>query len=66
MQTLKNNISEAYTVQVDCLKDSGPDSYVKNDMKEKVNELVRLHKAKQEKSKITLYSEVFTSFYLGT
>ena len=45
MQTLKSNISEAYTVQVDCLKDSGPDSYVKNDMKEKVNELVRLHKA---------------------
>ena len=36
----KNDISEAYKVQVDCLKDSEPDSYDRNDMKEKVNDLV--------------------------
>ena len=51
MKTLKSNISEAYKVQVDCLKDSESDSYDKNDMKEKVNDLVRLHKAIQEKLK---------------
>ena len=27
MKTLKGNILEAYKVQVDCLKDSEPDSY---------------------------------------
>ena len=42
MKTLKNDISEAYKVQVDSLKDSGSDSYDKNEMKGK---LVRLHKA---------------------
>ena len=47
MKTLKCNISEAYKVQVDCLKDSESDSYDKNDMKEKVNNLVRLHEAKK-------------------
>ena len=51
MKTLKSNISEAYKVQVNCLKDSEPDSYAKNDMKEKVNDLVRFHKAMQEKLK---------------
>ena len=50
MKTLKSNISEAYKVQVDCLKDSVSDS-------EKVNDLVRLHKAMQEKLKTALYSE---------
>ena len=57
MKTLKNNISEAYKVQVDCLKDSESDSYDKNDMKEKVNDLVRLHEAMQEKLKTASYSE---------
>ena len=57
MKTLKSNISEAYKVQVDCLKDSEPDSYDKNDMKEKVNDLVRLHEAMQKKLKIASYSE---------
>ena len=47
METLKSNISEAYKVQVDCLKDSYFDSYDTNDMKEKVKELVRLHEAMQ-------------------
>ena len=51
MKTLKSNISEACKVQVDCLKDSESDSYDKNDMKEKVNDLVRLHEAMQEKFK---------------
>ena len=46
MKTLKSNISEAYKVQVDCLKDSESDSYDKSYMKEKVNDLVRLHKAR--------------------
>ena len=51
MKTLKSNISEAHKVQVDCLKDScdknESDSCDKNDMKEKINDLVRLHKAMQ-------------------
>ena len=54
---LKSNISEAYKVQVDSLKDSESDSYDKNDMKEKVNDLVRLHEAMQEKLKTASYSE---------
>ena len=45
MKTIKNNISEVYKVQVDCLENSEPDSFDKNDRKEKANELVRLHKA---------------------
>ena len=44
MKTLNSDISEAYKVQVDCLKDSESDSYDKNDMKESENDLVRLHK----------------------
>ena len=56
-KTLKSNISEAQKVQVDCLKDSESDSYDKNDMKEKVNDLVRLHEAMQEKLKTASYSE---------
>ena len=57
MKTLKSNISEAYKVQVDCLKDSESDSYDENYMKEKVNDLVRLHGAMQEKWKTASYSE---------
>ena len=57
MKTLNSDISEAYKVQVDCLKDSESDSYDKNDMKEKVNDLVRLRKAIQEKLKTASYSE---------
>ena len=57
MKTLNSDISEAYKVQVDCLKDSESDSYDKNDMKEKVNDLVRLHEAMQEKLKTASYSE---------
>ena len=43
MKTLKSNISEACKVQVDCLKDSGSDSYDQNFMKEKMDDLVKLH-----------------------
>ena len=57
MKTLKSNISEAYKVQGDCLKNSESDSYNKNDMKEKVNDLVRLHEAMQEKLKAASYLE---------
>ena len=57
MKTLKSDISEAYKVQVDCLKDSESDSYDKNYMKEKVNDLVRLHEVMQEKLKTASYSE---------
>ena len=35
IKTLKSNISEAYKVQVDCLKDSESDSYDRNDTKKK-------------------------------
>ena len=54
---MKTYISDAYKVRVDCLKDSESDSYDKNDMKEKVNDLVRLHEAMQEKLKTASYSE---------
>ena len=57
MKTLKCNISEVNKVQVDCLKESESDSYDKNDMKEKVNDLVRLHEAMQEELKTASYSE---------
>ena len=57
MKTLKSSISEAYKVQVNCLKDSESDSYDENDMKEKVNDLVRLHKAMQKELKTASYSE---------
>ena len=57
MKTLNGNISEACKVQVDCLKDSESDSYDKNDMKGKVNDLVRLHKAMQEELKTASNSE---------
>ena len=57
MKTLKSNISEAYKVQGDWLKDSESDSYDKNDMKEKVNDLVRLQETMQEKLKAASYSK---------
>ena len=57
MKTLKSNISEAYKVQVDCFKESESDSYDKNDMKERVNDLVRLHEAMQEQLKTESYLE---------
>ena len=57
MNTLKSNFSEACKVQVDCLKDSESDCYDKNDTKEKVNHLVRLHEAMKEDLKTASYPE---------
>ena len=57
MKALKSNIPEAYKVQVDCLKNSESDSYDENDMKEKVDDLVRLHETMQEKLKTASYLE---------
>ena len=57
MKTLKNDISEAYKVQIDSLKDSESDCYDENDIKEKLNDFVRLHKAIQGKLKTASYSE---------
>ena len=57
MNTTKRDIPEAYKVQVDCLEDSEPDSYDKNDMKEKANELVRLHELMQKKINTESYSK---------
>ena len=57
IKTLKSSISEVYKVQVDYLKDSESDSFDKNDMKEKVNDLVRLHKSMQKKLKTASSSE---------
>ena len=56
MKTLKSTISEVWKLEVDCLKHSESDSYGKNDMKDKVNDLVKLHKVIQEKLKIASYS----------
>ena len=39
------------------MKGSESDSYDKNDIKEKVNDLIRLHKTMQEKLKTTSYLE---------
>ena len=48
--TTKSNISEAYKLQADCWEDLESNSYEKNNMKEKANDLVRLHKEMQEKT----------------
>ena len=56
-KTLESNISEAQKVQVDWLNNSESDSYDKNYMQEKVNVLVRLQEATQEKLKTASYSE---------
>ena len=66
MKTLKSNISEAYKVQVDCLKDSESDSYDKNDMREKVNDLVRLHEAMPKKIENSIISRTNPNSCLGT
>ena len=64
METLKRYISEASKVQADCLKDSESNSYDKDDMKEKVNDLVRLYEAIQEKLKPASHSEQIDIFTL--
>ena len=64
MKTLKSDISEAYNVQFDCLKDWDSNSYDKNNTKDKVNDLISLHDAMQEKLKTTSYSEQIQIFIL--
>ena len=49
IKTLKRDILEAYKVRDDCFEDSESDSHDKNDIKGKVNVLVRLHKAMQDR-----------------
>ena len=66
MNTIKSDISEACKVQVDFLEDSDSDSYDKNDMKEKANDLVRLHEAVPEKSKTASYSVQIQTFTLAS
>ena len=63
-ENFKECISEVYKVQVDCFKHSGSDSYDRNAMEVKVNSLVRLHKAMQEKLKTASYSEQVQIFTL--
>ena len=60
------NFKEQYfrSIQSRSLKDSEPDSYDKNDMKEKVNVLVRLHEAMQEELKTASYAEQIQIFTL--
>ena len=57
MKTSKSDILVAYKRKVDCLKDAESDFYDKNEMKEKVNDLVRFHKVMAEKLKTISYSE---------
>ena len=64
MKTLKSDISEAYKIQVNGLNDSGSGSYDKNNLKETVKDLVRLHKAMQVKIKTASYQEQIQIFTL--
>ena len=64
MKILQSNNLEAYKLQVDCLKDSEWWDYDKNDMREKVNDLIRLQEKMQEKLKTASYSEQIQVFPL--
>ena len=66
MNTIKSNISEAYKVQLHCWEDSESDSYDKNDMKEKVNELVRLHEGNAIKIENSIIFSTNPNCYIGT
>ena len=55
MKTLKSDISKAPKVQVDGLNNSESYCYDKNDMQEKVNVLVTLQEAMQEKLNTASY-----------
>ena len=56
-KTLKSNISEAYKVQADCLKDSDPDSCDKNDQVARGN-------ARKIENSIIFRTD--SNFYFGT
>ena len=66
MKTLRSNISESYKAQIDCFKNSKPDSCDKNDLKEKVNDLVRLYEAMQRKIENNIIFRTNPNSYLGT
>ena len=57
MKTLKSSISEVKKVPGACLKDSESYTYNKNDIKDKVNDLLRLYEAMQEELKTAAYLE---------
>ena len=59
MKTLKSNISEAYKVQADCLKDTWSDSFDKNVIKEKVNEILTLVPDKWSRMYCSEYFNIF-------
>ena len=63
-ENFKSNISDAYKVQVNCLKDSESDSYHENDMKERGIDFVRLQEVMQEKLITASYSEQIKVFTL--
>ena len=56
-KTLKSNILEGQKVEVDGVNNSGSDSYDENNMQDKMNILVRLQEAMQEKLKTASYSQ---------
>ena len=56
-ENFKEQYSEAQKAQEYCLNNSESDSHEKDDKQEKVNPLVRLHEAMQEKLKTGSYSE---------
>ena len=60
-ETFKEQYFRNIKVQVNCVNNSGSDSYDKNDMQEKVNVLVRLHETMQEKLNAASYSEPIES-----
>ena len=66
MKTLKSDISEPYKGQVDYLKDSLSDFYDKNDIKDKVNDLVRFHGTIQVKTENCIIFRTNPDSYLGT
>ena len=65
MKTLKSDILEAYKVQVDCLKDSGFDSYDKNNIKE-CEWLGQVAQGNARKIKNSIISRANPDSYLGT
>ena len=53
----KEQYFKSIQVQVNYFEDSESESYYKNNMKEKANDLIWLHEAMQEKLKRASYSE---------
>ena len=64
------NVKEGYFRCVQCtswlFENSGSDSFDKNDMKEKVNDLVRIQEIMQKKIKSSIILRKNPDFYLST